>query len=209
MPTAASIDAFLNNILRVIDRPTKRWRLWQRLPSKKNCRDLKRGDSRMGRLDAWHHAPISATKHIPRLPGYIAFKRYHFVAPSTTRGQPRNTARSLATIRGLVGHSRDGLWTIYSYDRRKRAINSGRGSHPVCFVLTLLRCAPRQTLRDSGDRCAWQAPPENWIACAKGAVRVSSTSIEQTDLLTYVETRDLVWRRYHIRRRPTCTVRHA
>ncbi|MDP3604169.1 MAG: Crp/Fnr family transcriptional regulator [Polaromonas sp.] len=52
----------------------------------------------------------------------------------------------------------------------------------------ILRCAFVQRFKDGQLICARGDPPEQWIACAKGAVRVSSTSISGKQItLTYVE----------------------
>jgi CRP/FNR family cyclic AMP-dependent transcriptional regulator len=52
----------------------------------------------------------------------------------------------------------------------------------------ILRCAYVQRYKDGDLIAARGDPPEQWIACAKGAVRVSSTSISGKQItLTYVE----------------------
>jgi CRP-like cAMP-binding protein len=52
----------------------------------------------------------------------------------------------------------------------------------------ILRCAYVKRFRDGDLIAARGDPPEEWLACAKGAVRVSSTSISGKQVtLTYVE----------------------
>jgi len=72
----------------------------------------------------------------------------------------------------------------------RAAINSGRWFSSLSPSLRhdVLRCAYVKRFRDSELICARGEPPEEWIACAKGAVRVSSTSISGKQItLTYVE----------------------
>lgn len=78
---------------------------------------------------------------------------------------------------------------ILSVEERA-AINSGRWFSSLSPSLRhdILRCAYVRRYRDSELICARGEPPEEWIACAKGAVRVSSTSISGKQItLTYVE----------------------
>ena len=78
---------------------------------------------------------------------------------------------------------------ILTIDERE-AINSGRWFSSLSPSLRhdILRCAYVQRFKDGQLICARGDPPEQWIACAKGAVRVSSTSISGKQItLTYVE----------------------
>ena len=78
---------------------------------------------------------------------------------------------------------------ILSVEERA-AINAGRWFSSLSPSLRhdILRCAYVRRYRDSELICARGEPPEEWIACAKGAVRVSSTSISGKQItLTYVE----------------------
>ncbi len=72
----------------------------------------------------------------------------------------------------------------------RAAINSGRwfGSLSPSLRHDILRCAYVRRFRDGDLIAARGDPPEEWLACAKGAVRVSSTSISGKQVtLTYVE----------------------
>jgi CRP-like cAMP-binding protein len=78
---------------------------------------------------------------------------------------------------------------ILTIDERE-AINSGRwfGSLSPSLRHDILRCAYVRRFRDGELIAARGDPPEEWLACAKGAVRVSSTSISGKQVtLTYVE----------------------
>ena len=78
---------------------------------------------------------------------------------------------------------------ILTIDERA-AINSGRWFSSLSPSLKhdILRCAYVKRYRDGDLITARGEPPEEWIACAKGAVRVSSTSISGKQItLTYVE----------------------
>ncbi|MEB2347513.1 MAG: Crp/Fnr family transcriptional regulator [Comamonadaceae bacterium] len=78
---------------------------------------------------------------------------------------------------------------ILTIDERE-AINAGRwfGSLSPSLRHDILRCTYVRRFRDDALICARGDPPEEWIACAKGAVRVSSTSISGKQItLTYVE----------------------
>ncbi len=78
---------------------------------------------------------------------------------------------------------------ILTIDERA-AINSGRWFSTLSPSLRhdILRCAYVKRYEDAELICARGEPPEEWIACAKGAVRVSSTSISGKQItLTYVE----------------------
>lgn len=72
----------------------------------------------------------------------------------------------------------------------RSAINAGRWFSSLSPSLKhdILRCAFVKRYKDGDLITARGEPPEEWIACAKGAVRVSSTSISGKQItLTYVE----------------------
>jgi CRP/FNR family cyclic AMP-dependent transcriptional regulator len=72
----------------------------------------------------------------------------------------------------------------------REAINSGRWFSSLSPSLRhdILRCAYVKRFKDGSLICARGEVPEEWFACAKGAVRVSSTSITGKQItLTYVE----------------------
>jgi CRP/FNR family transcriptional regulator, cyclic AMP receptor protein len=72
----------------------------------------------------------------------------------------------------------------------RAAINSGRWFSTLSPSLKhdILRCAYVKRYKDGDLIAARGEPPEEWIACAKGAIRVSSTSISGKQItLTYVE----------------------
>jgi CRP/FNR family cyclic AMP-dependent transcriptional regulator len=72
----------------------------------------------------------------------------------------------------------------------REAINAGRWFSTLSPSLRhdILRCAYVQRYKDGDLIAARGEPPENWIACAKGAARVSSTSLSGKQItLTYVE----------------------
>jgi CRP/FNR family cyclic AMP-dependent transcriptional regulator len=72
----------------------------------------------------------------------------------------------------------------------RSAINGGRWFSTLSPSLKhdILRCAYVKRYKDGDLIAARGEPPEEWIACAKGAVRVSSTSISGKQItLTYVE----------------------
>jgi CRP/FNR family transcriptional regulator, cyclic AMP receptor protein len=72
----------------------------------------------------------------------------------------------------------------------REAINSGRWFSTLSPSLRhdILRCAYVKRYKDGELLAARGDPPEEWIACARGAVRVSSTSITGKQItLTYVE----------------------
>ena len=72
----------------------------------------------------------------------------------------------------------------------RAAINAGRWFCSLSPALRhdLLRCAYVKRYRDGDLISARGDPPEDWLACAKGAIRVSSTSISGKQItLTYVE----------------------
>jgi len=72
----------------------------------------------------------------------------------------------------------------------RAAINAGRWFSSLSPSLRhdILRCAFVKRYKDGDLIAARGDPPEQWIACARGAVRVSSTSISGKQItLTYVE----------------------
>jgi CRP/FNR family cyclic AMP-dependent transcriptional regulator len=72
----------------------------------------------------------------------------------------------------------------------REAINNGRWFSSLSPSLRhdILRCAFVRRFKDGQLICARGDPPDAWIACAKGAIRVSSTSISGKQItLTYVE----------------------
>ena len=72
----------------------------------------------------------------------------------------------------------------------RSAINAGRWFASLSPSLRhdILRCAYVRRYKDGDLICARGEPPEEWVACAQGAVRVSSTSISGKQVtLTYVE----------------------
>lgn len=78
---------------------------------------------------------------------------------------------------------------ILTIDERE-AINNGRWFSSLSPSLRhdIFRCAYVKRYCDGELIAARGDPPEQWIACAKGAVRVSSTSISGKQItLTYVE----------------------
>ena len=78
---------------------------------------------------------------------------------------------------------------ILTIDERE-AINSGRWFSSLSPSLRhdILRCAYVKRYKNGELICARGDPPEEWIACAKGAIRVSSTSISGKQItFTYVE----------------------
>ncbi len=78
---------------------------------------------------------------------------------------------------------------ILTIDERA-AINAGRWFSSLSPTLRhdILRCAYVRRYKDSDLISARGETPQEWIACAKGAVRVSSTSISGKQVtLTYVE----------------------
>lgn len=78
---------------------------------------------------------------------------------------------------------------ILTIDERE-AINNGRWFASLSPSLRhdILRCAYVKRYKDGELIAARGEPPEQWIACAKGAVRVSSTTVSGKQItLTYVE----------------------
>jgi len=72
----------------------------------------------------------------------------------------------------------------------REAINSGRWFSSLSPSLRhdILRCAFVKRFKDGDLICARGDPPDQWIACARGAVRVSSTAVSGKQVtLTYVE----------------------
>lgn len=78
---------------------------------------------------------------------------------------------------------------ILTIDERE-AINSGRWFATLSPSLRhdILRCTYVKRYRDGELICARGDAPDEWIACARGAVRVSSTSLSGKQItLAYVE----------------------
>lgn len=78
---------------------------------------------------------------------------------------------------------------ILTIDERE-AINNGRWFSSLSPSLRhdILRCAYVKRHKNGDLLCARGDPPEQWIACARGAVRVSSTTVSGKQVtLTYVE----------------------
>ena len=78
---------------------------------------------------------------------------------------------------------------ILTIDERE-AVNQGRWFSSLSPSLRhdILRCAYVKRLKDGDLIVARGDMPQEWIACAKGAVRVSSTSLSGKQItLTYVE----------------------
>jgi len=78
---------------------------------------------------------------------------------------------------------------ILTIDERE-AINAGRWFSSLSPSLRhdILRCSYVKRFKDGTLITSRGDPPQEWIACAKGAVRVSSTSISGKQItLTYVE----------------------
>jgi CRP-like cAMP-binding protein len=72
----------------------------------------------------------------------------------------------------------------------REAVNAGRWFASLSPSLRhdILRCAYVKRLKDGDLIAARGDTPEEWIACAKGAVRVSSTSLSGKQItLTYIE----------------------
>src|SRR5574337_1246717 len=72
----------------------------------------------------------------------------------------------------------------------REAINAGRWFSSLSPSLRhdILRCAYVRRYKDGELIAARGDPPQDWIACARGALRVSSTSISGRQItLTYVE----------------------
>ncbi len=72
----------------------------------------------------------------------------------------------------------------------REAINAGRWFSSLSPSLRhdILRCTYVKRFKNGALIAARGDPPEEWIACAKGAVRVSSTSLSGKQItLTYVE----------------------
>ena len=72
----------------------------------------------------------------------------------------------------------------------RAAISAGRWFSTLSPSLRhdILRCAYVKRYRDGELIAARGDPPESWMACARGAVRVSSTSLTGKQItLTYVE----------------------
>ena len=67
---------------------------------------------------------------------------------------------------------------ILTMDERE-AINNGRWFSSLSASLRhdILRCASVKRYQDGDLICARGDPAEQWLACAKGSVRVSSTTL--------------------------------
>ena len=95
--------------------------------------------------------------------------------------------RCLAPSQSLSRHAMDE--PILNIEERA-AINAGRWFSTLSPSLRhdILRCAYVKRYRDGELIAARGDPPESWMACARGAVRVSSTSLTGKQItLTYVE----------------------
>jgi len=109
--------------------------------------------------------------------------------------------RRCARTQAAEGHPRDRTHACKSPTRQtmdepiltieeREAINSGRWFSSLSPSLRhdILRCAYVKRFQDGGLIAARGDPPHEWIACARGAVRVSSTSLSGKQItLTYVE----------------------
>lgn len=72
----------------------------------------------------------------------------------------------------------------------RAAINAGRWFSALSPALRhdILRCAFVKRYKDGALIAARGDPPDEWVACAKGAIRASSTSISGKQVtLTYIE----------------------
>jgi len=72
----------------------------------------------------------------------------------------------------------------------REAINAGRWFSTLSPSLRhdILRCAYVKRFKDGALICARGEPPQEWVACARGAVRISSTSLTgKLITLDYVE----------------------
>jgi CRP/FNR family cyclic AMP-dependent transcriptional regulator len=90
----------------------------------------------------------------------------------------------------IESHKRQAMDEPILTIEERAAINAGRWFSTLSPSLRhdILRCAYVKRYRDGDLITARGEPPEEWIACAKGAVRVSSTSISGKQItLTYVE----------------------
>ena len=78
---------------------------------------------------------------------------------------------------------------ILSIEERE-AINAGRWFSTLSASLRhdILRCAYVKRFKDGAQICARGEPPQEWMACAKGAVRMSSTAVTGKQVtLTYLK----------------------
>ena len=92
--------------------------------------------------------------------------------------------------RPLSPHTQDPMDEPILTIEEREAINSGRWFSTLSPSLRhdILRCAYVRRFKDGALIAARGDPPEEWVACAKGAVRVSSTSLSgKLITLTYVE----------------------
>ena len=91
--------------------------------------------------------------------------------------------------RPLSPHTQDPMDEPILTIEEREAINSGRWFSTLSPSLRhdILRCAYVRRFKDGALIAARGDPPEEWVACAKGAVRVSSTSLSgKLITLTYV-----------------------
>ena len=99
----------------------------------------------------------------------------------------RSRRRQFLTFRSPTRQTRDE--PILTIEERE-AVNAGRWFSSLSPSLRhdILRCAYVRRLKDGDLIAARGDTPEEWIACAKGAVRVSSTSLSGKQItFTYIE----------------------
>lgn len=103
----------------------------------------------------------------------------------------RETYRSLTRQwSGFQSQKRQAMDDPILTIEEREAINSGRWFSSLSPSLRhdILRCAYVKRFKDGALICARGEAPEEWFACARGAVRISSTSITGKQItLTYVE----------------------
>jgi CRP/FNR family cyclic AMP-dependent transcriptional regulator len=109
----------------------------------------------------------------------------------TARPSPSLRATIVAGLQSLKSPKGQAMDEPILTIEEREAINSGRwfsAPFPLHCKHDILRCAYVKRFKDGDLIAARGEPPEEWIACAKGAVRVSSTSISGKQItLTYVE----------------------
>ena len=165
-----------------------------------------------------HHA--NAGIGIAGLPGQddaalrIGRRAVHASAQVTTLSRSRRSRRDNAagTSHSTRQTMDDPILTI----EEREAINTGRWFSSLSPSLRhdILRCAYVKRYKDGELIAARGDPPEEWIACAKGAVRVSSTlDLGQAGDADLCRAGHLVRRRGDLRRRPAharclCAWRH-
>ena len=112
----------------------------------------------------------------------------HGLHPDTQVTTPCSRAVPHATMTAYPVTKRQPMDDPILTIEEREAINAGRWfSLSPSLRHDILRCAYVKRFKDGGLIAARGDPPE-WIACAKGAVRVSSTSISGKQItLTYVE----------------------